>query len=72
LKGETVRHNYLIHGCDRHIDVAVVDVSMNGIELCARESATAMREKLEPTASVQQVLPCYRVPPELDATLAWP
>jgi 2-hydroxy-4-carboxymuconate semialdehyde hemiacetal dehydrogenase len=70
LKGETVRRNHLINGCDRRIDVAAVDASMNGTELRDRESAATIREKRERNASVQQVLPCYRVPPELEATLA--
>jgi 2-hydroxy-4-carboxymuconate semialdehyde hemiacetal dehydrogenase len=72
LKGESVRHNHLFNGCDRRIDVAAVDVSTNGIgsELHDRAPAAAIREKREPDASVQQVLPCYRAPPELEATLA--
>jgi 2-hydroxy-4-carboxymuconate semialdehyde hemiacetal dehydrogenase len=43
---------------------------MNGIELQDREFVTAIREKREPNASVQQVLSCYRVLHELELALA--
>jgi 2-hydroxy-4-carboxymuconate semialdehyde hemiacetal dehydrogenase len=43
---------------------------MNGIELQDREFVTAVREKREPNASVQQVLSCYRVLHELELALA--
>ena len=42
------------------IDVSKVDVSMNGIELQDREFIAAIREKREPNASVQQVVPAMR------------
>ena len=40
---------------------------MNGIELQDREFFAAIREGREPNASVEQVLPCYRVLHELSA-----
>jgi 2-hydroxy-4-carboxymuconate semialdehyde hemiacetal dehydrogenase len=43
---------------------------MNGIELQDRELIAALREGREPNASVQQVLPCYRVLNELDRALS--
>ena len=64
------RYDDLMNGRDERIDVSAVDVSMNGIELQDREFVAAIREKREPNASVQQVLPCYRVLHELERTLA--
>jgi 2-hydroxy-4-carboxymuconate semialdehyde hemiacetal dehydrogenase len=55
------RYDDLITGKDEKIDVSKVDVSMNGIELQDREFFAAIREGREPNASVEQVLPCYRV-----------
>ena len=55
------RYDDLITGKDDKIDVSTVDVSMNGIELQDREFFAAIREGREPNASVEQVLPCYRV-----------
>ena len=46
-----------------------VDVSMNGIELQDREFFAAIRESREPNASVEQVLPCYRVLDQLEGQL---
>ena len=48
------------NGVESPIDVSRVDVSMNGIELQDREFIAAIREKREPNASVQQVLPAMR------------
>jgi 2-hydroxy-4-carboxymuconate semialdehyde hemiacetal dehydrogenase len=42
---------------------------MNGIELQDREFFAAIREGREPTASVAQVLPCYRVLHQLEQQL---
>jgi len=54
------RYDDLIDGQDRKIDLAHVDLSMNGIELQDREFFDAIRAQREPNASVAQVLPCYR------------
>ena len=51
----------LSDGKDNKIDVSKVDVSMDGIELEDREFIAAIREKREPNASLQQVLPCMHV-----------
>ena len=64
------RYDDLVDGKDNKIDVSKVDVSMNGIELQDREFFAAIREGLEPNASVAQVLPCYQVLGKLDAQLA--
>ena len=55
------RYDDLFTGKDEKIDVSQVAVSMNGIELQDREFFAAIREGREPNASVEQVLPCYRV-----------
>jgi 2-hydroxy-4-carboxymuconate semialdehyde hemiacetal dehydrogenase len=55
------RYDDLYNGKDEKIDVSRVDVSMNGIELQDREFFAAIREGRETNASVEQVLPCYRV-----------
>jgi len=55
------RYDDLFSGKEEKIDVSTVDVSMNGIELQAREFFAAIREGREPNASVAQVLPCYEV-----------
>ena len=60
------RYDDLYNGKDEKIDVSKVDVSMNGIELQDREFFAAIRENREPNASVEQVLPCYRVLDELE------
>ena len=54
------RYDELVDGKNNPIDVSKVDVSMNGIELQDREFISAIREKREPNASVQQVLPAMR------------
>ena len=59
----------LFKGKEEKIDVSQVDVSMNGIELQDREFVAAIREGREPNASVQQVLPCYRVLDALEKQL---
>jgi 2-hydroxy-4-carboxymuconate semialdehyde hemiacetal dehydrogenase len=64
------RYDDLMNGRDERIDVSAVAVSMNGIELQDREFVSAILEKREPNASVQQVLSCYRVLHELQGTLA--
>ena len=63
------RYDDLFTGKDEKIDVSKVDVSMNGIELQDREFFAAIREGREPDASVEQVLPCYRVLDELEQQL---
>jgi len=55
------RYDDLYNGKEEKIDVAKVDVSMNGIELQDREFFAAIRERREPNASVAKVLPCYEV-----------
>ena len=63
------RYDDLFSGKDEKIDVSKVAVSMNGIELQDREFFAAIREKREPNASVEQVLPCYRVLDQLEKQL---
>jgi 2-hydroxy-4-carboxymuconate semialdehyde hemiacetal dehydrogenase len=63
------RYDDLLTGRDQPVDVSKVDVSMNGIELQDREFIAAIRERREPNASVQQVLPCYRTLHELELSL---
>jgi 2-hydroxy-4-carboxymuconate semialdehyde hemiacetal dehydrogenase len=63
------RYDDLFTGKDEKIDVSQVDVSMNGIELQDREFFAAIREGREPNASVEQVLPCYRVLDQLERQL---
>src|SRR6201996_1381800 len=63
------RYDDLVNGKEDKIDVAGVDVSMNGIELQDREFFAAIRERREPNASVAQVLPCYRTLAALDRQL---
>jgi 2-hydroxy-4-carboxymuconate semialdehyde hemiacetal dehydrogenase len=60
------RYDDLYDGKDQKIDVSQVDVSMNGIELQDREFFAAIRDNREPNASVEQVLPCYRVLDDLE------
>jgi 2-hydroxy-4-carboxymuconate semialdehyde hemiacetal dehydrogenase len=57
------RYDELIDGEQKPIDVSKVDVSMNGIELQDREFFSAIKEKREPNASVQQ---CYTAMQVLD------
>jgi 2-hydroxy-4-carboxymuconate semialdehyde hemiacetal dehydrogenase len=54
------RYDELVDGKNNPIDVSKVDVSMNGIELQDREFLAAIREKREPNASVQQLLPAMQ------------
>jgi 2-hydroxy-4-carboxymuconate semialdehyde hemiacetal dehydrogenase len=54
------RYDDLFDGKNNQIDVSKVDVSMNGIELQDREFIAAIKEKREPNASVQQLLPAMR------------
>ena len=63
------RYDDLVNGKEEKIDVSKVDVSMNGIELQDREFFAAIREGREPNASVAQVLPCYKVPNDLEQQL---
>lgn len=63
------RYDDLFTGRDEKIDVSNIDVSMNGIELQDREFIAAIREGREPNASVTQVLPCYEVLHQLDASM---
>jgi len=63
------RYDELVDGKNNAIDVSKVDVSMNGIELQDREFIAAIREKREPNASVQQVLPAMRTLGKLEDVL---
>jgi 2-hydroxy-4-carboxymuconate semialdehyde hemiacetal dehydrogenase len=63
------RYDDLLDGKNNPIDVSKVDVSMNGIELQDREFIAAIREKREPNASVQQVLPAMRTLGKLEDVL---
>lgn len=55
------RYDDLVDGAEEPIDVANVDVSMNGIELQDRDFIAAITTGKEPIASVASVLPCYEV-----------
>jgi len=63
------RYDDLIDGKEQKIDVSKVDVSMNGIELQDREFFAAIKEKREPNASIQQVLPAMRTLDTLEKSL---
>ncbi len=60
------RYDDLFDGKNNQIDVSKVDVSMNGIELQDREFIAAIKEKREPNASVQQILPAMQTLDELE------
>jgi 2-hydroxy-4-carboxymuconate semialdehyde hemiacetal dehydrogenase len=55
------RYDDLFTGKEEQIDVSKVAVSMNGIELQDREFISAIKEKREPNASVQQALAAMKV-----------
>jgi 2-hydroxy-4-carboxymuconate semialdehyde hemiacetal dehydrogenase len=63
------RYDDLLDGKNNAIDVSKVDVSMNGIELQDREFFAAIREKREPNASIQQILPAMRTLDTLEKSL---
>jgi 2-hydroxy-4-carboxymuconate semialdehyde hemiacetal dehydrogenase len=63
------RYDELVDGEGAAIDVSGVSPSLNGIELQDREFLAAIREGREPQASVQRVLPCYRVLAMLEESL---
>jgi 2-hydroxy-4-carboxymuconate semialdehyde hemiacetal dehydrogenase len=63
------RYDDLVDGKEKAIDVAKVDVSMNGIELQDREFFAAIRERREPNASVAQCLPAMQVLDRLEKSL---
>ena len=60
------RYDDLFDGKNNQIDVSKVDVSMNGIELQDREFIAAIKEKREPNASVQQLLPVMQTLDKLE------
>jgi 2-hydroxy-4-carboxymuconate semialdehyde hemiacetal dehydrogenase len=64
------RYDELVDGKNNQIDVSKVDVSMNGIELQDREFFAAIRDKREPNASVQQILPAMQTLDRLEKSLA--
>lgn len=55
------RYDDLFDGRENQIDLSKIDVSMNGIELQDREFISAIKEKREPNASVQQALSAMKV-----------
>lgn len=55
------RYDDLFTGKEEQIDVSKVAVSMNGIELQDREFISAIKEKREPNASVQQALSAMKI-----------
>ena len=63
------RYDDLVTGREEPIDLSAVAVSNNGIELQDREFIAAIREGREPSSSVAQVLPCYRVLDALERQL---
>jgi 2-hydroxy-4-carboxymuconate semialdehyde hemiacetal dehydrogenase len=63
------RYDDLFNGNEQKIDVSNVAPSLNGIELQDREFFAAIRQKREPNASVEQVLPCYEVLHQLEQQL---
>ncbi|NJC04428.1 2-hydroxy-4-carboxymuconate semialdehyde hemiacetal dehydrogenase [Sphingomonas kaistensis] len=64
------RYDDLVTGREEPVDLSKVAVSSNGIELQDREFVAAIREGREPNASVEQVMPCYRVLDALEKQLA--
>jgi 2-hydroxy-4-carboxymuconate semialdehyde hemiacetal dehydrogenase len=63
------RYDDLVDGNDKPVDLEKATISMNGIELQDREFFTAIREKREPNASVQQCLPAMRTLDRLEKSL---
>ena len=55
------RYDDLVTGQEEPVDLSSVAGSSNGIELQDREFVSAIRAGREPNASVEQVMPCYRV-----------
>ncbi len=55
------RYDDLFTGKEEQIDVSKVAISMNGIELQDREFISAIKEKREPNASVQQALSAMKI-----------
>jgi 2-hydroxy-4-carboxymuconate semialdehyde hemiacetal dehydrogenase len=51
----------LLDGNDNPIDLAKMDVSVDGVEIEDREFIAAIQEKREPNSSLMQVLPAMRV-----------
>jgi 2-hydroxy-4-carboxymuconate semialdehyde hemiacetal dehydrogenase len=64
------RYDELLDGEEKPIDVSKVDVSMNGIELQDREFISAIKDKREPNASLEQCLPAMRILDKLEKSLA--
>lgn len=65
----TASYDDLFDGYDKPVDLSDVAISMNGIELQDREFIAAIREKREPNASVQQVLPAMATLHKLEQLL---
>jgi 2-hydroxy-4-carboxymuconate semialdehyde hemiacetal dehydrogenase len=64
------RYDELLDGEEKPIDVSKVDVSLNGIELQDREFISAIQEKREPNASLEQCLPAMRILDRLEKCMA--
>ena len=64
------RYDDLFDGWERPIDVSQVAPSKNGVELQDRAFLAAVRDGLDPIASVNAVLPAYRVLDRLGRDLA--
>ena len=65
-----MNYDDIVDGHDNKIDLTGMYPSNNGIELQDREFLSAIIEGRTPNASVQQVLPCYRVIDKLQRELA--
>jgi len=65
-----MRYDDMFDGHGTLIDLTGKYLSNNGIELQDREFLSAIIEGREPNASIQQVLPCYRVIDKLQRQLA--
>jgi len=63
------RYDDLVDGYDKAVDLEAVAVSKNGIELQDREFFSAIRERREPNASVNQCLPAMRTLDRIDRLL---
>lgn len=63
------RYDDLVTGHNESIDVSSVAVSNDGIELQDREFIRALRDGVEPEASIRSVMDCYRVLGALQAQL---
>jgi 2-hydroxy-4-carboxymuconate semialdehyde hemiacetal dehydrogenase len=63
------RYDELVDGDNKPVDLSGVAVSTNGIELQDREFISAIREKREPNASLQQIFPAMQTLDRLEKSL---